>query len=72
MTVTDYNNNAVTVDLLPVPFNSSIVTAVFEAWMPAMGYSTYFLEFSGSASEKTKAAVEKEVCYINGTRLVLA
>ena len=49
MEVTDYTGTAVHVDYVPVPNNSSIVSAVFAASVPAAGFSTYFLEFTGSS-----------------------
>ena len=55
MTVTDANGNAVTVDLLPVPFNASTATAVFPVSIPAAGFSTYFFEYTGSSSEEKEA-----------------
>ena len=47
VTVTDFNGNNVAVDYVPVPYNASVQTAVFSAYIPAAGFSTYFLEFSG-------------------------
>jgi len=51
--VTDFNGNNVVVGYVPVPSNSSIQTAIFSAYMPAAGYSTYFLEFSAADVKQT-------------------
>lgn len=53
-TVTDYTGSSVTTSVVPVPFNASVNTLVFEAFIPAAGFSTYFIEFS-SASQPASA-----------------
>jgi hypothetical protein len=46
--ITDFRGTSVAVSLLPVASNASLNSAVFSAFMPAAGYSTYFIEFSSS------------------------
>jgi hypothetical protein len=61
--IVDYTGANVAVDLLPVPSNSSLKSAVFEATIPAMGYSTYFLQYLNSSSAQTTEATQPEtVC----------
>lgn len=55
VSVTDENGNAVTVDLLPVPSNSSTASAVFPVDVPAAGFSTYFLQYTGEDSKVQEA-----------------
>jgi hypothetical protein len=59
VTVTNYVGVSVSVDLVPVPTNASLANAVFAAFMPAAGFSTYFLQFSAQDPEmaETKATV---------------
>lgn len=46
VSISDASGNAVTVDLLPVPSNASISSAVFPVNIPSAGFSTYFLEYT--------------------------
>ena len=70
VTVTDYNGNHVATSFLPVPFNASITTAVFEAYMPAAGYSTYFLVFGPSAENMPQS--QTKVCLFHQVKTSIA
>lgn len=48
VTVFDGNNNKVVSDRLPVPGRTDVVTLVFAASMPPMGYNTYYLQIQKS------------------------
>ena len=68
VTVTNYVGDAVAVDLIPVPSNSSLASAVFVAFMPAAGFSTYFLQFS---AQKTNDAAPVKVCSLSVSESLL-
>lgn len=54
VTVTDFNGDPVPVSIVALAYTTS---AVFSAFMPAAGFSTYFIQFSAStkASEENKS-----------------
>ena len=68
VTVTDFSGNNVGVSLVPVPFNASVQTAVFSAYMPAAGFSTYFLEFASQSESSNDAHV---VCSVIMMRAIM-
>jgi hypothetical protein len=56
--VTDNNAITVPVTILANPYNSSISDLFFEAFIPAAGFNTYFLEFINDGQEEKETKEE--------------